>query len=623
MGLRTKILVTIVGPLAILLAVFVVNDLRSSRTEALDAASSALEDRVRIAATQLEGLLLRMSQVSETTSIAVRDQDEWPDEDLQQLSRSLVATDPDIFGVAIGWIEDGMPYLVVHRDGDVLVEFEADIDEVSGLPPLLERLLTEGDAFWASPHDAVTLSGFDAAAHLVPIGDREDPAGGVAVIIDPASFRRLAARIGLDDSPWLIMADDGTVVASSEETAIRMTGDSSIRGLNLFRILEEQGVSDSELQLLRENLHDRDVFVQISDQAGTGRAPQVAAMARLKGTPWFLVTGEPIEQIVGPVVQLVAERAVADAFLIVAAVVIVQVGAWFTVIRPIRRIVGVVDEAAAGRRGVRADLPGRDEIAMLGRTIDDALPRLDELAATRAAMANARLVQESLIPQAPCEGRGITVAGRIEACDETGGDYFEHASVDDDRTYFTLGDATGHGMPAAILLATARAYLRSAVRRGEPMRAAVAEANDRLVEDSPPGLFMVVVHACFDPDRRSVEIVSAGQPAFVLRRGGQGFETIEATGIPLGIAPTTYESHVLEDVSPGDVVLMASDGAWEVRDEQGEMLGIDALLERAKQVADRSPVDQVAALFDFVHAFAGERPLEDDCTILIARIEDR
>ena len=88
MGLRTKILVTIVGPLAILLAVFVVNDLRSSRTEALDAASSALEDRVRIAATQLEGLLLRMSQVSETTSIAVRDQDEWPDEDLQQLSRS-------------------------------------------------------------------------------------------------------------------------------------------------------------------------------------------------------------------------------------------------------------------------------------------------------------------------------------------------------------------------------------------------------------------------------------------------------------------------------------------------------------------------------------------------------
>ena len=95
MGLRTKILVTIVGPLAILLAVFVVNDLRSSRTEALDAASSALEDRVRIAATQLEGLLLRMSQVSETTSIAVRDQDEWPDEDLQQLSRSLVATSYD------------------------------------------------------------------------------------------------------------------------------------------------------------------------------------------------------------------------------------------------------------------------------------------------------------------------------------------------------------------------------------------------------------------------------------------------------------------------------------------------------------------------------------------------
>ena len=134
---------------------------------------------------------------------------------------------------------------------------------------------------------------------------------------------------------------------------------------------------------------------------------------------------------------------------------------------------------------------------------------------------------------------------------------------------------------------------------------------------------MVMVHACIDGESGDLEVVSAGQPAWVLRRGAEAFTTIKATGIPMGIAPGMYESHRIAGLQPGDIVLLASDGAWEVRNVRDEMLGIEAVLARARELADLEPLEQVDALFQFVHDFAGERPLDDDCTILIARIEDR
>lgn len=623
MGLRTKILFTIVGPLAVLLSIFTLLDLRASRAEAIDAAAAAMEDRVRIAATQLDGLLLRMSQIAATSAIAIRDRQEWPESDLRDLGTRLVESDDDIFGVAVGWQSDAESYMILYRDGEE-ISF-ADGATVSKGPemPLFDRLREDQAAFWAAPHDADTLDGFNAAAHLAPIMDDGRLQGGVAIILDPASFRKLADRIGLEGSPWLIMAEDGTVVASSELTARRLAGLDSIRGRNLFNVLGDQGVAGSELQTLRSNLRDKDVFVQIPDDDMAGDSPRVAAIARLEATPWFLVTGEPIDSIIGPVYEMVVERTILDVLLIIAAIVVVQIGAWFTVLRPLRRVVSVVDRAAEGRELAKAALQGNDEIAVLGRTIDDALPRLEELAATRAAMANAREIQESLVPPTPCRGRGVTVAGRVEACDETGGDYFGHTSFEDGRTFFTLGDATGHGLPAAILLATARAYVRSAVRHDSSMADAIMEANQRLLEDSPAGLFMVLVHACYDGDRGRLELVSAGQPAWVLRRGVEEVETIQASGIPLGISDATYESRFIEDLASGDIVLLASDGAWEVRNPQGDMLGMEAMLAEAKRLSDLEPTMQVEGLFRFIHDFAGERPLDDDCTLVIARIEDR
>lgn len=621
MGLRVKILLTIVLPLVLLLSIFTVLDLRSSRDEAIAAASTALESRIRNAATQLDGLLLRMAQVAETSALAIRDRADWTDAELKDLGDRLVGSNDDLFGFAVAWGPDASRFQLMYRDQDTGTIVHRSSPKPIGPVPLYKSLIEGKQPIWAGPHEAETLSGLDAAVRLSPVMSDEGFEGAVAVVLDPRSFRRLASQIGLAASPWLIMSEDGIVIAAGQLTTERLVGDGSLRGKNLFDVLDDQGVTASEIKLMRRNLADKDVFVHITEEEGSGEAPQVAAIAKLKATSWFLITGEPISEVVGPAYESVAQRSISDLILIVLAVVIVQIGAWFTVLRPVRRIVSVVNRSAAGDREIKADLPGRDEIALLGRTIDDAIPRLDELAATRAAVSNARSIQESLTPATPCFGRGISVAGRVEPCDQIGGDYFDHDAFEDGRTFFSLGDATGHGIPAAILIATARAYVRSAMRGPEPAAQAIAEANQRLFEDSPPGLFVVLVHARFDAG--NLEIVSAGHPCWVRRKNDREFRLIEATGIPLGIASSSYEARELEGLEVGDQVLLASDGAWEARNEEGEMLGIEALLDRAADHAHLEPLELVNELFRQVHDFAGNQPLDDDCTIVVARIEAR
>ena len=152
------------------------------------------------------------------------------------------------------------------------------------------------------------------------------------------------------------------------------------------------------------------------------------------------------------------------------------------------------------------------------------------------------------------------------------------------------------------------------------LASAIGLANELLCLESSAGLFMVLFAAILDPANGSLEVASAGHPGFLLRSGEDRFEEIEAGGIPLGIQPSTYRSTKLA-IGPGDVLLVASDGAWECRNPEGAMLGLERMLEAAVAGRDRSAESQVADLFDFVHRFADGQPLDDDCTILVVRID--
>ena len=133
---------------------------------------------------------------------------------------------------------------------------------------------------------------------------------------------------------------------------------------------------------------------------------------------------------------------------------------------------------------------------------------------------------------------------------------------------------------------------------------------------------MVFCGVMHEPANHRFRVMAAGHPAYLLRHDASDVEEIMPNTIPLGIdSVITSESRFLDDIAPGDIVMLSSDGAWEARNEKGEEIGID----RLKEIILRHRSDSMEQILDELYAaidrWRGTRALEDDCTILLARVK--
>ncbi|MCH2161849.1 MAG: SpoIIE family protein phosphatase, partial [Phycisphaerales bacterium] len=285
----------------------------------------------------------------------------------------------------------------------------------------------------------------------------------------------------------------------------------------------------------------------------------------------------------------------------------------------------VVQRVADGDLNARVDVRGRDEISMLGGALNELVPRLQELLETRASLSAATRVQEALLPREELHGRCIDVAGRSRSSEETGGDFFDVIGgniLGDDRTCLMLADVVGHGLPASLLATTARAYLRGALLSGTSFAEAIQAADVRIFEDSEADRFMVFFAAMHEPAEQRLRVMACGHTGHLLRSGNSEFEVIEPGGIPLGIDPTVAcTPRDFDGINPGDLLVVASDGAWEARNPAGMDFGIDRLLELVMTHRDDDLEALLQRLFEEIDAWSGDRDLTDDCTILLARVK--
>ncbi len=625
MKLRGKVSIAIVVPLALLLALAIRTDLVETRSRLIGEGSDRMRRSARSVATVIDGQCRRMAQVADTASISVADVKDWTRDELFGLAHGIVAQDPILFGFGIAWEatpgpeDKGVFFGYAERSLGGIEEIDLTSRyDIAKLPRYL-RLKESAERFW----DRIEIERDDLTtrmiAYLAPVMSAGRFLGGVFVDVEVEAFERIIEQRGLDCEDWAIVDERGDVLANSPGAGSEFEAgsvgnfvvrarraDGPDRALKFDELLRRAAVGEAFVEAVATSEDVEDV--------------RMVAFAPIEEPGWVLVSGRSQAVMTAEADRLVFARAAAVVAIALTAIGIVLLGTWWVVLRPVRRIADVVARAAEGDRSVRVGLAGKDELAMLGETLDDAFPRLDELARTQASLDSARVVQESLLPADPLDDAGVSIAGRVIPSDQTGGDYFDYGDLGDGRIAIGLGDATGHGMPSALFVATARAYVRASTMTESDLASAIGLANERLCLESSAGLFMVLFAAILDPANGSLEVASAGHPGFLLRSGEDRFEEIEAGGIPLGIQPSTYRSTKLA-IGPGDVLLVASDGAWECRNPEGAMLGLERMLEAAVAGRDRSAESQVADLFDFIHRFADGQPLDDDCTILVVRID--
>src|SRR5215204_2672289 len=206
----------------------------------------------------------------------------------------------------------------------------------------------------------------------------------------------------------------------------------------------------------------------------------------------------------------------------------------------------------------------------------------------------AQRIQQELLPETIPELEGWRIAAYYGPAREVGGDFYDFLVFPDGRLGLVVGDATGHGMPAALVMATTRGMLRAVVQSLESPREVLARVNEALVADIPPATFVTCFYGVLDPKDGHMSYANAGHNLPCRRHDGQAKE-LRARGMPLGLMPgMSYEAKevVLET---GDAALFYSDGLIEAHDPQREMFGIPRL---RRLVAERAAEE--SSLVDFL-----------------------
>ena len=189
----------------------------------------------------------------------------------------------------------------------------------------------------------------------------------------------------------------------------------------------------------------------------------------------------------------------------------------------------------------------------------------------------ARLIQQTLLPKTLPQLPGYDLAAYYQPAREVGGDFYDFLELEDGRLGLVVGDVTDKGVPAALVMATTRTMLRAAAQRlfspGEVLR----RANEALVTDIPPNMFITCLYAILEPESGHLLYANAGHD-LPYRRHEEGVaEELRARGMPLGLMPgMSYEEKEIV-LEKGESVLFYSDGLVEAHDPQREMFGFPRL----------------------------------------------
>src|SRR5918998_4563275 len=216
---------------------------------------------------------------------------------------------------------------------------------------------------------------------------------------------------------------------------------------------------------------------------------------------------------------------------------------------------------------------GRSEL--LGKRLEQEIRERERV---EQELRVARSIQQGSLPKEVPELEGWQITPYYQPAREVGGDFYDFFELEEGRLGIVVGDATGKGVPAALVMASARSMLRAvaqALGTSSPGDV-LSRVNDALVTDIPPNMFVTCFYGVLDPNSATMSYANAGHDLPYRRHGGDA-EELRARGMPLGLMPGMgYEEYetVLE---ASESVLFYSDGLVEAHDPKGEMFGFPRL----------------------------------------------
>lgn len=237
------------------------------------------------------------------------------------------------------------------------------------------------------------------------------------------------------------------------------------------------------------------------------------------------------------------------------------------------------------------------------------------------AMRLARQVQQSYY-QSTATVEGFDIAGFASPADETGGDYFDFIRLPDGGLALVIGDVSGHGISAALIMAETRAYLRSSAGTCCDVGSLLTSVNRALVHNLAPDRFVTLLVVCLDPTKKTVTFSGAGhEPGFLLNPSGSIASEFKSNGPPLGLlSGYSYLSSEPVTLAKDQAILLLTDGITDTPLPDGCFFGTRQAIKYFNNNRDRSARDIAEGLCRAVEAHAADQKLLDDVTSVVLKV---
>jgi sigma-B regulation protein RsbU (phosphoserine phosphatase) len=325
----------------------------------------------------------------------------------------------------------------------------------------------------------------------------------------------------------------------------------------------------------------------------------------------------------------ITARVIFAIFMFVIVVLAIAMSWWMS--RPVLALSEGMDKVASGDLTARVSTGVRfDEFDALNRRFNRMVEGLAERERMQSSLSLASDVQARLLPRVEPEIAGYEFFRFVRYCDQLGGDYLDCFVIDkssspnahDSTWAIAVGDVSGHGVPAALLMSWTRSLLRGIAPRVEPDPSSMLRVvNSELVRDADGTSFLTLFLGVLDPVTHSLCWSSGGHdPGIVLRASDRTTLRLASTGVPLGIdESSTFPAGTAIELNLGDILFVGTDGLSQCRDLQGRYFGFDRIEQLLRENA-KAPLPEIGAhIMRAADKHAAHSKIDDDVAFVILR----
>jgi sigma-B regulation protein RsbU (phosphoserine phosphatase) len=284
---------------------------------------------------------------------------------------------------------------------------------------------------------------------------------------------------------------------------------------------------------------------------------------------------------------------------------------------------GVLEKVSRGDLTRMVPVATRDEFGLIAGHTNSMIEGLRHRSQLLNALKLAEEVQRNLLPSKPPDIPGLDVAGTSLYCYEIGGDYYDYIGLPGGGLGIVVADVSGHGIDAALYMASARAFMISKVPDFRGPAPLLREVNRFLARDSAStGRFMSMFFVVIEPQTKTMRWVRAGhEPAVVFNPLTGSFRELGGEGITLGVMEDAdFQEVSQQGWEPGAVLVIGTDGISETRSPANEFFGAARFRDAIRRNAGKPAAEILSAVIAAVNDFRGEAAQEDDVTLVVVKL---